>query len=209
VTGFTIELPRGFVELPGTATTADVQRELEELFALPAGDTSAAKVAGALTVLGLIAADSGAEHTSIGLFRSPDDPQRPVAVVLTASRMASDHDDPMTVIVGLREVYAADPDTDVEVLQLPAGQALATIREEPAIIQVEGADPLPVLQRQVLAWIPDPAGSAVAVVGVASNSWPDWAHVCDLALDVFESVSWDNPAAREESSAEDHTPTSR
>ena len=77
------------------------------------------------------------------------------------------------------------------------------------MIQVEGADPLPVLQRQLLAWIPDPAGSAVAVVGVASNSWPDWAHVCDLALDVFESVSWDSPATREESSAEDHTPTSR
>lgn len=202
MTAFTIELPEGFIELPAATATASVQRELEELFRLPEGDTSAAQVAQSLSALGLIAADSGAEHASIGFFRSPDDPQRPVSVVLTASRMASDHDDPTTVIAGLREVYAADADTDTEVLRLPAGQALATIREQPAMLEIEGVAPLPLLQRQVLAWIPDPTGSVVAVIGVASNSWRDWPHVCDLALDVFESVSWlDAP--------EGHTGTSR
>lgn len=202
MTGFTIELPEGFIELPAATASASVQRELEELFRLPAGDTSAAKAAESLSALGLIAADSGAEHTSIGFFCSPEDPQRPVSVVLTASRMASDHDDPMTVIAGLREVYAADTDTDTEVLRLPAGQALATIREQPATLEIEGVDPLPLLQRQVLAWIPDPTGSVVAVIGVASNSWQDWPHVCDLALDVFESVSWLG-------AAQGHTGTSR
>jgi hypothetical protein len=208
MTGYTIELPENFIELPASAATVQVRHELEDRFGLPAGDTSAAKVAESLTVLGLIAADSGAQHTSIGFFRSPDDPQRPVSVVLTASRMDSDHHDPATVIAGLREVHAADPGTGAEVLQLPAGPALATIREEPATIEVEGFDPLPVLQRQVLAWIPDPAGSAVAVIGVASNCWQDWAHVCDLALDVFESVSWDNPASGG-GPPDDQTPTSR
>lgn len=57
-----------------------------ERFGLPVGDTSAAKVAESLTVLGLNAAGSGAQHTSIGFFRSPDDPHRPVSVVLTASQ---------------------------------------------------------------------------------------------------------------------------
>jgi hypothetical protein len=131
MTAFTVELPEGFIELPAATATASVQHELEELFRLPAGDTSAAQVAESLSALGLIAAETGAEHTSIGFFRSPDDPQRPVSVVLTASRMASDQDDPTTVIAGLREVYAADADTDTEVLQLPAGQALATIASSP------------------------------------------------------------------------------
>ncbi|MGH3840458.1 MAG: hypothetical protein ACRDS0_03290 [Pseudonocardiaceae bacterium] len=143
MTGFTIDLPESFIELPAGAQTAQVQRELEERFGLPAGDTSAAKVAESLSALGLIAAGSGAQHTSIGLFRSPDDPQRPVSVVLTASRMDSDHDDPTVAIAGLSEVYAADPGIDTEVLQLPAGAALATIRETPALLEIEGVDPLP------------------------------------------------------------------
>jgi hypothetical protein len=192
VNGFTIELPDGFVALPASATTTEIGRALEELFHLSPGDISAAKVAESLSALGLITAAGGAEYTSIGFFRSPDDPQRPVSVLLTAARMASDHDDPTTVIAGLREVYAQDPDTDAQSLQLRAGPALTAVREEPAMIEVEGTDPLPLLQRHVLAWIPDPAGSAVAVIGVASNSWHDWPHVCDLALDIFESVCWDN-----------------
>jgi hypothetical protein len=199
VNGFTIELPEGFVALPASAAPAEVGSALEELFHLPPGDTSAAKAAESLSELGQIAADGGAEYTSIGFFRSPDDPQRPVSVVLTASRMSSDHDDPGTVIAGLRNVYASNPDTDAQILQLPAGPALAAIREEPAMIEIEGADPLPLLQRQVLTWIPNPAGSAVAVIGVASNCWQDWPHICDLALDVFESVSWE----------QDHTVASR
>jgi hypothetical protein len=208
VTKYTIELSENFIELPASAATAQVQRELAERFGLPAGDTSAAKVAESLTALGLIAADSGAQYTSIGFFRSPDDPQRPVSVVLTASRMGSDHDDPYTVIAGLREVYTMDPTTDTEVLQLPAGPALVTIREEPAMLDIGGTDSLPLLQRQVLAWIPDPAGSAVAVIGVASNCWQDWARICDLALDVFESLSWES-VSDSESSADGQTLTSR
>jgi hypothetical protein len=190
MTGFSIELPEGFIELPAAPASAEVQRELEELLGLPAGDTSAAEVAKSLSALGALAADSGAQYSSIGLFRSPDDLQRPISVVFTASQMTSDHDDASTVITGLREVYAAEPDTDTEVLQLPAGQALATIREQPLMLQVDGVAPVALLQRQVVVWIPDRAGSAVAVVGVASNCWQDWPHVCDLALDLFESVSW-------------------
>jgi hypothetical protein len=75
------------------------------------------------------------------------------------------------------------------------------------MIEIDGVGPLPLLQRQVLAWIPDPAGSAVAVIGVASNCWQDWAHICDLALDVFESVLWD-PASGE-NLPNDQTATSR
>jgi len=190
MTGFTIELPEGFIELPAAPATAEVQRELEELFNLPVGDASSAEVAKSLSALGALAADGGAQYSSIGLFRSPDDPRRPVSVVLTASRMTSNHDAASTVITGLRQAYAADPGTATEVLRLPAGQAMVTIREEPMILRVDGVAPVALLQRQVVAWIPDRAGSAVAVVGVASNCWRDWPHVCDLALDMFESVSW-------------------
>jgi hypothetical protein len=190
VTSFTFELPAGFIMLPASAALADVHRELAELFGLPAGDTSTGKLAESLSALGRIAADGGAEHTSIGFFRSPDDPQRPVSVVLTAAQMASDHRDPHTVVAGLRNGYALDQGTNTQILQLPAGPALVTVREEPAMIEIQGADPLPLLQRQVLAWIPDPGGCAVAMIGVASNCWQDWSHVCDLALDVWESVSW-------------------
>jgi hypothetical protein len=48
-----------------------VQHELEKLLGLPAGDTSAAEVAKSLSALGALAADSGAQYSSIGLFRSP------------------------------------------------------------------------------------------------------------------------------------------
>jgi hypothetical protein len=164
VNGFTIKLPEGFVALPASAATAEIGRALKELFHLPPGDISAAKVAESLSALGLIAAAGGAEYTAIGFFRSPDNPQRPVSVLLTAARMRSDHDDPTIMIAGLREVYAQDPDTDAQALQLRAG-------------------------------------SAVAVIGVVSNSWQDWPHVCDLALDVFESVSWESW----ENSAQDQT----
>lgn len=193
--GFTLELPAGFVALPAVAATAEVARAVEELFALPPGDTSAAKVAESLSALGLLAADDGAEYTSIGFFRSPDDPQRPVCVLLTAGRMLSDHAEPSTVIAGLRGVYASDPDTETRVLRLAAGPALAAVREDPAMLEIDGAASLPLLQRQILTWVPDPTGSAVAVIGFASNAWQDWEHVCDLALDVVDTLSWADSGA--------------
>ncbi|MGH3938100.1 MAG: hypothetical protein ACRDTG_05605 [Pseudonocardiaceae bacterium] len=195
VNGFTLELPAGFVALPAVVATTEVARAVEELFALPPGDPSAAKVAESLSALGLQAADDGAEYTSIGFFRSPDDPQRPVCVLLTAARMSSDHDEPSTVIAGLREVYASDPNTETRMLRLAAGPALTAVREEPAMIEIEGATSLPLLQRQILTWVPDPAGSAVAVIGLVSNAWRDWGHVCDLALEVVDSLSWADSGA--------------
>lgn len=42
----------------------------------------------------------------------------------------------------------------------------------------------------------EPVGAvfAAAAAGTSLNSWQDWPHVCDLALDVFESLCWDNSA---------------
>lgn len=54
------------------------------------------------------------------------------------------------------------------------------------------AAPAVVLNRQVSAWIPEPDGDTIAVVSVASPSWPDWEHVCDLALGIFDSFGWEN-----------------
>jgi hypothetical protein len=137
MTGYTLEVPEGFIPLPPSGTTAESEQALAELFGLEPGDISADMVTRSVSALGLVATAGGTEHSSIGLFRSPDDPQRPVSVVLTAGQIASDHDDPGAVMTGLREVCASDPNTNSHILQLPVGSALAAVREEPAMIEIE------------------------------------------------------------------------
>lgn len=76
-------------------------------------------------------------------------------------------------------------------LDLPEGKAVVTVQEEKTILRNEAGElEVRVLQRQVAAWIPDPRGTSVAMVGVCSNDWQDWEHVAVLALDIFDTVSW-------------------
>jgi hypothetical protein len=128
----------------------------------------------------------------MGMFRSPDEPERPVSVILTGTRLPSGHETPDVAIDGLRDLHTQQGKNSVETLTLPVGPAVVVIDEDlQSIPAEEGADPVAMLTRRATAWIPDPYGTTLGVVSVISPSWQDWAPVCDLALDVFDSFAWE------------------
>jgi hypothetical protein len=166
--------------------------ELAGRFGLPADDVSAVVVADLFAVFGAMAGESGIEFAAVGLFRSPDAPERPASVFLTGTRMRSDHGSPDVAIAGLRDILAGQGADTVEALTLPAGPAVVVVDESMQELPTgEATDPAVILTRRATAWIPDPDGTTVGIVSVISPSWQDWAHTCDLALDVFDSFSWE------------------
>ncbi|HEX3781336.1 MAG TPA: hypothetical protein VHX38_16870 [Pseudonocardiaceae bacterium] len=192
---FSIDLPEGMASIPVAAvpgTARSLAATLAGTFGLPADDASAAVVADAFTVFGAMLGESGMDFAAMGLFRSPDDPDRPASVVVTGNRVPSDHATPEVAIAGLRDLHAEQGADPVETVALPAGPALVvvdeTIQEMPTEDGVESAV---VVTRRATAWIPDPAGTTIAVVSVMSPSWQDWAHTCELALDLFETFRWE------------------
>lgn len=189
-----VELPVGFIGLPTHEATADelesVARGFEAQFNLGSADRSAAAMAQWLSVCGQVAGAGGMEFAAIGLFHSPDDLERPVSVMITGTRMASSGG-PAEAIAGMQGLFEQQEEASVQSVQLQAGQALLVTTEQPMTVPVEGQDDVGVIQRQVTAWIPDATGSVLGVVSVSSGSWQDWAHVCDLALRVFDSVQWE------------------
>jgi hypothetical protein len=52
-------------------------------------------------------------------------------------------------------------------------------------------EPIPVLTRQLSAWVPDRDGTTIGVISVMTNSFQDWERVCVLALDIFDSFGWE------------------
>ena len=96
----------------------------------------------------------------------------------------------IAALMAIHQELGASP----EVLTLPAGEAVAVVTEAAQDVGTDPESPAVVLNRQVSAWIPDPDGDTIAVVSVASPSWPDWEHVCDLALGIFDSFGWETGA---------------
>jgi hypothetical protein len=196
---FSVDLPDGMLPIPVTTSAGSAAALTEALvsrFRLPADDLSAAVVADLFTVFGAMVGESGVEFAAMGLFRSPDDPERPASVVMTGTRIASDHQSPEVAIKGLRDLHDGQGADTVETITLPAGPAVVVVDESTQELPADtdaGPDAAStvVLTRRATAWIPDPGGTTVAVVSVVSPSWQDWAHTCDLALDVFDTVSWE------------------
>ena len=192
---FSVDLPDGMIPIPLTASADGalaLAAALAAKFGLPADDVSAVVVAELFSAFGAMVGESGMEFAAMGLFRSPDDPDRPASVFLTGTRMASDHSSPEVAITGLRDLYSAQGADAVETLSLPAGPAVVVVEESTQELPTgDGAEPAVILTRRATAWIPDPDGTTVAAVSVISPSWQDWAHTCDLALDVFDSFSWE------------------
>lgn len=190
---FQFGLPTGFVELPvdpedlSPESFGTLRREVAGAFGFDADDPSTEAAALGMATLGLMMA--GVDYAAVGIYRSPDEPGRPIMIVLTGTGLPSDHDRPETAIEGLLEIHEAQGQGTVGRLTLPTGPAVVVVSEQESVLHI-GEATAPVLQRQVAAWLPDPAGSTIAVVSASTNSWPDWEHVCALALDVFESLEW-------------------
>jgi hypothetical protein len=194
---FSIDLPEGMTPLP-VATVPGAAQTLAASLAgslgLPADDLSATVVGDALTVFAAMPGDAGIDFAAMGLFRSPDEPDRPASVVVTGARIPSDHPSPDVAIAGLRQVWAEQAADAVETVTLPGGEAVIVVDETMQQLSTEDpATPTTVLTRRATAWIPDAAGSTIAVVSVMSPSWQDWQHTCELAVDLFETFRWERP----------------
>lgn len=204
--GLAIELPDGFIGLPTSGVSPEdvdsVTGALEQLFGVPHGDPSAGETARWLCVTGQTTGLGGMELAAIGFFHSPDDLERPVYALVSSRRMPADFGTRTEAISGLQELFSQQEECFTQAVELDSGQALLVTTERPMTIPTEGReDGVPVLQREVTAWLPDSTGSVLGVISVSSGSWRDWAHVCDLALTVFNSAQWE-PLADHATTAE-------
>lgn len=194
---FTFNVPDGFVELPvedievGGAEKHELDGRVASAFGLAAEDPNAAMLANTYALYGETMGAQGIGYAAIAIYRSPDVPDRPIMAVLAGSCIPSEHDSVDVAIEGLLDVHASVEGRTARMLSLPAGTAVVTIQEEKTVLRnEEDSVEVPVLQRQVAAWIPDPRGTSVAMVAVCSNNGQDWEHVAVLALDIFDTVSW-------------------
>jgi hypothetical protein len=121
---FSLEVPDGIVPIPVTELADSAQvltATLTTRFGLAAGDTSATMLGGLFAAFGELLGQSGMELAGIGLFRSPDEPDRPASVMITGTRMASGHEAVEIAIEGLRDVHVQQGQDSVETLVHLAG----------------------------------------------------------------------------------------
>ncbi|MGO1048664.1 hypothetical protein [Crossiella sp. CA198] len=190
--GFGITVPEGFIELPADIDPEGFDRLKEvvaERFSLAADAEVTAQAALGFATMGAMAAQTRAGFVATAVYRSPDDPERLIMVWLTVTEMPSAHESPEVALAGLVEAHQARGQLEPNRVRLTAGPAVVTIVEEPMLLHV-GEESAPVLRREVTAWAPDPFGTRVAVISLATNSWQDWEPVCGLALDIFDSLDW-------------------
>ncbi|MPY80424.1 MAG: hypothetical protein GEV04_18595 [Actinophytocola sp.] len=195
--GFNLGLPDGFHGLPvddtdlaGPDAAASFTGEIGGIFGLSFEDENAQAAAAVFAGLGLAAGRQGLDYVAIAYYLSPDDPTRPIMIMLTGYVAPSDHSHPADAVANLREDLASDAETSVHDLRLPVGPAVASVTEKQDKVVVEGY-PFPVLTRQLTAWVPDPDGTAIGVVTVTTNSFQDWERVCTVALDIFDTFEWE------------------
>lgn len=188
--GFTVGLPEGFIELPVDVDAADdaLVAHVAALFGLDPASEYAAATAAAYSAIGLTAGQA-MDYAAVALYRSPDDPMRPIMVTLTCATMPSDHHNVQSAIEGLMEVHEAQDRGIAARHRLPIGPAVTLVTEDEQALEYDG-EAVPVLNRQVSLWVPDPDGTTVGVVAVQTNSWQDWEHVCVVAVDIFDSFEW-------------------
>jgi hypothetical protein len=194
IRNFTFSLPPGFVAVPLDEEELTPDRlarlgaDVAVLFGLPAEDPNAMSVGLHLAAFGSMAGSDGVDFAAVGLFRSPDAPDQPIMVLITAVGVPASHDSPDTAITGMLRIHEQGRGTASR-LTLPVGPAVALVTEQPQELKL-GEESIPVLQRQVSVWIPDRDGTTLAVLSASTNNWRDWRRVCELALGVFETVEW-------------------
>ncbi|WP_157362181.1 hypothetical protein [Haloechinothrix halophila] len=195
--GFNLGLPDGFHGLPievsdmaGADAATSFTGDIGGIFGLSADDENAQATAAVFAGLGLAAGRQGLDYAAIAYYLSPDDPTRPIMILLTGYVAPSDHSHPADAVANLRHGLAADAGISVHDLRLPIGPAVASVSEKQDQVVV-GEYPFPVLTRQLTAWVPDPDGTAIGVVTVTTNSFQDWERVCTVGLDIFDTFEWE------------------
>ena len=194
--GFNLGLPEGFIELPtdgddlgSPELTERLNAQVAAQFGLPPDGDNAAAAAAAFADLGVLAGNGGVDYSAIAFYQSPDDPARPIMILVTGIAMPSDHYGKDAAIAGLLETHQADGHGEPVAIQLPIGPAVAVAVEEKNFLAFDD-EKVPILTRQFSAWVPDPDGTTIGVVSVMTNCWQDWDHVCVLATEIFDSFEW-------------------
>lgn len=190
---YSIYLPDGFIELPGGEPDEQKVQQLASALANRFGlsadgeiDEGLASSTVLLMTIGAAAAAGGADYTAAGIFRSHEDPERPVMTVVSCLMVPSDHDSPRTAIAGLQQHHR---DARSDVVQLPAGEAVVVQAEEAETLTADDQT-FEVTKHSITAWIPDPTGAGLLAVAVTSNNTDDWKAIVDMAGGVFETIEW-------------------
>ncbi|MBK0866439.1 MAG: hypothetical protein IJH84_16415 [Saccharopolyspora sp.] len=198
---YSLLLPEGFIELPGGEPTDAKLHALASTiafrFGLPADtevDQSLAGTAAMLMTLGASAEAGGAHYSAAAVFRSAQQSDRPLMVVVSCFIVMSEHASPRTAVAGLEEYYNNEPGTDVEQVRLPAGDAVVTKTASNSTIEAND-QVVEISSHAITAWVPNPAGPGILNVSITSNNPEDWTDIVDLAHGIFETVEW---APREE-----------
>jgi hypothetical protein len=193
--GFNLAIPEGFIELPVDEDDFDIPEvgealvaRVAALFSLDPESEYAAATAAAFSAIGLTAGEA-LDYAAVALYRSPDDPMRPIMITLTGTTMPSEHHNVQAAIEGLMEIHESEARGVPAHYRLPIGPAVAVVTEDHQAMEFDG-EAVPIVTRQASLWVPDPDGTTVGMLAVQTNSWQDWEHVCVVALDIFDSFEW-------------------
>lgn len=138
------------------------------------------------------------------VFRSPDDPRRPIMVLVNVYYVESGQSSVNAAIAGLEEVHRQAGGSP-EIADLPAGRAVITTSRKPSSITVN-EEAVEIVQHSIVAWIPNSNGKGMAGVAISSNNSEDWSHVEDLARGLFETFEWEDPAESTEPESQPSAP---
>lgn len=193
---YSLFLPEGFIELPaGEPTDTKLHALVTAIvsrFGLATGievDQSLAGAAVMLMTLGASAEAGGAHYTAAGVLRSAQQADRPLMVVVNCFFLASEHVSPRITVAGLAEYYKNEPDTDVEQVLLPAGDAIVTRTASTSTLEAND-ETVEIASCAITAWVPNPVGPGILSVSITSNNAEDWMDIVDLAHGIFETVEW-------------------
>ncbi|GAB3556510.1 hypothetical protein J2S53_002971 [Actinopolyspora lacussalsi] len=193
---YSLVLPEGFIELPEGEPTEEKLHALASAVAVRFGlpedteiDQGLAGVAAMLMTLGASAEAGGAHYNAAAVFRSAQEAQRPLMVVVSCFVFGSERTTRHTAVAALEQYYGNQSGTEVEVVELPAGESVVTRSATPSTVEV-GEEAVELTNHAITAWIPSPSVSDILGVSVTSNNTEDWTDIVDLAQGIFETVEW-------------------
>jgi hypothetical protein len=194
-------LPTGFHELPLQSDPAQ-RAAAAEAFArelYPNGSEELWQTnSPAFAAMGEMTAATGVSYAAMGVF---DNEQGGMATVnLTIAATASDHTDPETAALGIREVLVRDEFNDSRWLDLPCGPAVSriTVTKFPLDPILTGGAPGELTQGQIQVFVPFPTGPFVAIVTIGSFNMESWAEISEMAAVMVQTLTFPEPGAEYE-----------
>lgn len=189
-------LPAGFIELPAgevdEETFRTVAGELTTWFGLGPNapiDQGIAETTVLLLTTGAAARAGGAFYTAAGIFRSPEQSDRPLMVLVNCFAMESDHAAVEDAVAGLVQANRETATGPVRTVELPCGQAV-TVENTKSREVAAGEAAVELTEHTLTAWIPADRG-IVYGIAVSSHNTEDWQYILDMTEGVLRTVEWD------------------